>query len=84
MTISPGVIISIIFATYALGLLLTSVKLCVQWHRVEKLTTKKEKTDNDFDNEMWLLAFEAITMVFQLIGVSAIILLSKWIEGVVP
>ena len=84
MMISPKVIISIIFATYALGLLLSGVKLCVQWHRVEKLAAKKEKTDNEFDNEMWLLAFEAIMMVFHLIGISAIILLSKWVEGVVP
>lgn len=53
MVVDPSVFIYTIFGACGVGLFLCIINLISQWNRIETLAKKKDKTDSEFDNELW-------------------------------
>lgn len=81
MVVDPSVFIYTIFGACGVGLFLCIINLISQWNRIETLAKKKDKTDSEFDNELWQLAFDAILVIVQIGIAIAIAILNRWIRG---
>ena len=81
MIIDPSVFIYTIFGACGVGLFLCIINLISQWNRIETLAKKKDKTDSEFDNELWQLAFDAILVIVHIVIAIAIVILNRWIRG---
>ena len=81
MIIDPSVFIYTIFGTCSVGLFFCIINLISQWNRIVALAKKKDKMDNEFDNELWQLAFDAILVIVQIGIAIAIAILNRWVRG---